>query len=892
MTIAKENNPEKSAEKTAATKKAAQDYGADSIKVLAGLDAVRKRPGMYIGDTGMRGLHQLLYEVVDNSVDEAIAGFCSHIEVEIHVDNSVTVTDNGRGIPVDMHKTEKRPAAEVVLTMLHAGGKFDHGTYKVSGGLHGVGVSCVNALSDVLHLEIHRDGKVYQQKYERGTPVTKLEAVGKTERTGTIITYHPDPEIFPKIDYNYETVSSRLRELAFLNRAIRIKLTDQRNTKEAEFYYEGGISSFVKHLNRGKTVLYNEPIHFEKTRDNVKAEIAFQYNDSYNENTFSFVNSINTIEGGTHVAGFRSAMTRTINYYASQNQLLKGLDVNPTGDDIREGLTAIISVMVPDPQFEGQTKTKLGNSEVKGLVETIVNESLQAFLDQNPVIAKRIINKIVNAAQAREAARKARELVRRKNAMEISSLPGKLADCQERDPKLCELYLVEGDSAGGSAKQGRDKRSQAILPLRGKILNVEKARFDKMLESEEIRTMVTAIGIGLGSPVENDEGGKGDAKGDDDEAEVDTTKPRMQRLRYHKIIIMTDADVDGAHIRTLLLTFFYRHMAAIIEGGHLYIAQPPLYRVKKGKSEIYIKDEGLLREHFIDNGINAVEVKSKGSSESLKGPALKKILRQIATYENHLNHLSLKINHTVLDSMLMSTEFNAKSLKDKKSLSAIEKPLTEFIGELYPEITEVKFKVEEDKEHNSLKLIINTLERGAPKTMLLDKQFVESAEFVELEKLATALKELAQGFEIRPSEASLKAEPALPAKGKKTVAEETVSEVESAETEAGEAEETKVVKTPKLTAPIKTRNLHKLLEAVLDEGKRGLLVQRYKGLGEMNPEQLWETTMDPKKRTLLQVTVNDVIGADETFSILMGEQVDPRRDFIYANALNVKNLDI
>ncbi len=850
--------------KKASSKAENAAYSADSIKVLGGLEAVRKRPGMYVGDTSVRGLHQLLYEVVDNSIDEAIAGYCRNIGVEIHVDNSITVEDDGRGIPVDIHKTEKKPAAEVVMTTLHAGGKFDRKSYSVSGGLHGVGVSCVNALSDSLQLEIHLNGKVYQQKYERGKATTKLQVVGKTDRTGTIITFHPDPEIFKKTKYNYETLATRLRELAFLNKGVKIQLTDKRSAKSAEYYYEGGISSFVKHLNHGKTVMHPRAIYFDKERDGIRVEIAMQYNDGYNENIFSFVNSINTIEGGTHIAGFRSALTRTINHYASQNQLLKNVDDNPSGEDVREGLTAVISVLMPDPQFEGQTKTKLGNSEIKGLVESIVNENLQSFLVENPTVAKRIVGKIVSATRAREAARKARDLVRRKSAMEISSLPGKLADCQERKPELCELYLVEGDSAGGSAKQGRDKRNQAVLPLRGKILNVEKARFDKMLESEEIRTMVTAIGIGLGMPSEEVE----------EEAAADTKRAsNMQRLRYHKIIIMTDADVDGSHIRTLLLTFFFRHMPAIIKNGHLFIAQPPLYRVKKAKNELYIKNDPELRNYFIDQGIKTVEVRRKGSKEWLQGAALKKLIKQIAAYQSSLEQLDRRKNWAALDAILMVTDLNVDSLRQKKELADAEKAIRKYLKAVYPEISELTFHVEVDKEHNTHRLVLSMTERGLPTKTNLDQHFFDSPEYLEMQKAATPLRKLIRGgleIKLKPVEK----------KKRQDVASEAATETEVAP-----------ARTTKQEALV-TESIHKLLDVVLEEGKRGLVVQRYKGLGEMNPEQLWETTMNPESRTLLQVGVHDGVEADHTFSILMGGEVEPRREFIYANALNVRNLDV
>lgn len=812
------------AKKKAIPRDNSADYTAKSIKVLEGLEAVRKRPGMYIGDTGVRGLHHLVYEVVDNSIDEALAGHCNKITVILHVDESVTVKDNGRGIPVDMHPTEKISAAEVVMTKLHAGGKFDHKSYKVSGGLHGVGVSVVNALAEKLELEIHRERKVYQQTYERGKPTTELKMIGETDKTGTVVTFKPDTTIFETSEFSFDTLSQRLRELSFLNSGVAISIEDKRTGKKHNFAYEGGIVAFVKHLNKAKTPIH-EPVFLSGRRGDTEVDVAFQYNESYSENGFSFVNNVNTIEGGTHLIGFRSALTRTLNTYASERGFTKGMNENPSGDDTREGLTFIVSVKVPDPQFEGQTKTKLGNTEVKGMVEGILNEGLSNYLQEHPREGKRIATKIVEAARARAAARKARDLTRRKSALEFSSLPGKLADCQEKDPAQCELYIVEGDSAGGSAKQGRDRKNQAILPLRGKILNVEKARFDKMLQSTDIQTVISVLGCGIG-------------KDDFD----------ISKLRYHKIIIMTDADVDGAHIRTLLLTFFYRQMASVVERGHLYIAQPPLFKVKRGKTERYLKDEGSLDKHLLDLGVAGIEIPtSKGSTGgAIKGSVLKTLVKKAMGYQRALGHINEKKDRRVVDAFLMTAKTTVEELKKRTVVEAARKAASTFIRTAYPEIHPVIYQVDEDKEHGGYKTTVTSKEKGLKKDTFMDFPFLSSAEYADLLKRAEMLKPL--------GEAPFKL------------------------TDNGES-----VELPNVAAWI---------QYILEHGRKGLTIQRYKGLGEMNPGQLWTTTMDPDRRSLLQVSVDDAVEADELFSVLMGDAVEPRRDFIEQNALQVRNLDI
>jgi DNA gyrase subunit B len=799
------------------------DYKADNIKVLEGLEAVRKRPGMYIGDTGERGLHHLVYEVVDNSIDEALAGHCDNIEVTIHIDNSVTVVDNGRGIPVDIHSTEGISAAEVVLTKLHAGGKFDKSSYKVSGGLHGVGISVVNALSETLEIEIKRDGRVYQQSYRRGVPQDRLKEVGKSKERGTKVTFTPDTEIFETSDFSFDILSQRLRELAFLNSGVKITIEDERNQKKHEFFYKGGLLSFVEHLNRAKAAIHPKVVHFAGEKEGVEVEIAMQWNDGYSENVFSFANNINTAEGGTHLIGFKSALTRTVNSYAIEIGQLKKDDANLQGEDVREGLTAVVSVKVPEPQFEGQTKTKLGNSEVKGIVEALVNEKFSSYLSEHPADAKKIISKGVEAARVREATRKAKDLARRKGALDSGSLPGKLADCQERDPALSEIYLVEGDSAGGSAKQGRDRRNQAILPLKGKILNVEKARFDKMLSSQEIRLMITALGTGV--------------KEDYDSA----------KLRYHSIIIMTDADVDGSHIRTLLLTFFYRQMPDLVEKGHLFIAQPPLYKVKRGKQERYLKDEATLEDHLIELGTENIRVRATNDGNGLTGQSLQSFVKKVARWEKLMALIMRKRkNRVVIEGLLLEEQFSEDMLKDEKALRGLESRLVSYINLTAPDQAPVSCALEEDPEHNCFKLICATRTNGSRSQTVIDREFLISAEYKEIKRLFTEL-------------TSIGVPPYA---------------VENGEQKA------------------QLRSLTEVLKYIMEGGKKGQYIQRYKGLGEMNPDQLWETTMNPETRILLQVRIEDAVEANDIFSTLMGDEVEPRRKFIEDHALTVKNLDI
>jgi DNA gyrase subunit B len=826
---------------------AADEYSASQIKVLEGLEAVRKRPAMYIGSTGPAGLHHLVYEIVDNSIDEALAGFCSEVNVSLHIDGSVTVVDNGRGIPVDIHESGKS-AAEVVLTVLHAGGKFENSAYKVSGGLHGVGVSVVNALSETLDLEIWRNGQVYHQLYERGVPTADLEITGTTKRRGTKVTFKPDTQIFETNVYSFDTLAQRLRELAFLNGGVTITLDDERDGKSHKFHYEGGIVSFVQHLNKNKTAVNEKPIYMHGEKDGIDVEIALQWNDSYAEAEYSFANNINTHEGGTHLSGFRSALTRTVNHYGNKNNLTKDLKESLTGDDIREGLTAVISVKIPHPQFEGQTKTKLGNTEVKGIVEAILNDKLGAFLEENPAVAKRIIGKAADAARAREAARKARDLVRRKGALDGSSLPGKLADCQERDPALSELYIVEGESAGGSAKQGRDRRFQAILPLKGKILNVEKARFDKMLSSDEIKVMIAALGCGIGA----------------DDFDI-------AKLRYHRIIIMTDADVDGSHIRTLLLTFFYRQLPKIIEQGYVYIAQPPLFRAKRGKSETYIKDERELDAFLIRRAVEGRVVRvtpgrgngTPGSEKAVEvsGPELEKLLQKMITHQKLMQTVERRGHTREIVDALLRAGADREYFADKGRLDALATAMTTAARAV---------TVQRDEEHNRYMLHVEDRTSGYPRQHRIGQDFVTSAEYRAL----------------------MGNQREMPSFDGEIVVSGSAPEAEPAADGDGATAAPAPAKTAKPTEDVRLKSREELLDYFLNAGKKGIAVNRYKGLGEMNPDQLWATTMDPEVRTLLQVRAEDHTEADLMFTTLMGDQVEPRRKFIEDNALDVKNLDV
>ena len=802
--------------------KAKTEYGADSITVLEGRDAVRKRPAMYIGSTSDIGLHHLVYEVVDNSVDEALAGYCDTIEVAIHIDNSITVVDNGRGIPTDIHKQEGRSAAEVVMTVLHAGGKFDSNSYKVSGGLHGVGVSCVNFLSEYLRLEIWRDGKTHEMEFEAGIPVAALKQTGTTTKRGTKITFRPDSSIFETTVYSFDKLSERLREKAFLNKGIRIFIKDEREEEEKshEFYYKGGIAEFVKHLNKNKSALHDEPLYFEQIDDDLSIEVSMQYNDSYDEKIFSFANNINTVDGGTHLSGFRGAITRTINNYAESSGMVKNAKVALTGDDVREGLVAVISVKIPQPQFEGQTKGKL-NSPVKGPVESFLNEKLGEFFEQNPNVAKKIVGKAVDAARARDAARKAREIVR-KSALGTSTLPGKLADCQEKDPALSEIYIVEGDSAGGSAKQGRDRKNQAVLPLKGKILNVEKARFDKMLGHGEIKALITALGTGIG-------------KEDFD----------VSKLRYHKICLMTDADVDGSHIRTLLLTFFYRQMPELLENGYVYIAQPPLYKVKRGKKEEYIKDERGMFRYLMRMATNEVQITS--GDRIIEGRELTKALEQTTEFQTYSARLARRVgNDTFLVGLLLDAFAGRAGILSKSSMK-LRKVFgeEELMAQIEGKLADAGYNTEltSDEEHGLWEVDISY-----PNGFQLKIDW-NLASYVEFQKAVELKKALESDFP-----------------GPFVLGENGTSQ------------------------SISTRE--ELLEKVMGMAKKDLTIQRYKGLGEMNPEQLWETTMDPEKRTMLQVRIEDAIETDGIFTVLMGDSVEPRRKFIEDNALDVKNLDV
>ncbi len=797
-------------------------YTAKKIRVLEGLEAVQKRPAMYIGSTGSAGLHHLVQEVVDNSVDEALAGFCDEISLTIHLDDSITVADNGRGIPVDTHPEKQVPAAEVVLTTLHAGGKFDHDSYKVSGGLHGVGVSVVNALSLHLELEVCRGGFVYQQSYVRGVPTNAFRITGETRRRGTSVNFKPDGEIFETTIFSYETLSRRMRELAFLNPGLAIEIEDDRSEKKQRFLYKGGLSDFVRYLNKNKTTLHGKPVHVQAHRAENEVEVALQYNDGYNESLFSFVNTINTPEGGTHTAGFKTALTRTINAYASGNKLLRDLKQNLSGEDVREGLVAVVSIKIPNPQFEGQTKAKLGNSEIKGITEAVCNEGLSLFLEQNPTIARRIVGKAADASRARQAARKARELTRRKSALDNLSLPGKLADCQERDPRFSEIFIVEGDSAGGSAKQGRNRRFQAILPIKGKILNVEKARFDKVLSNQEIITMISAIGAGVGSADFN-----------------------LAKLRYHRIIIMTDADVDGSHIRTLLLTFFFRQMPELIRNRHIYIAQPPLFRIQQGKTETYLQKERDLTRYLLGRATHGIRVVRPKTGVALDGNELIGKLEYLLEFQQRLENLSRRYDGNGVVSEFLDFFRSVSGTEAHETVARRVFRDGAELEDLASRFRALGFEVEisfnEERSFYELHL-----RNGHSESMVLTHEFAVSGEC----QLLAQLRRKADILEDPPF-----------------LLQEKLKET----TVATSAE---------------------LIDYFMAAGKRKLGIQRYKGLGEMNPRQLWETTMDPDTRTLLRVDIEDMVETDDIFSVLMGGHVAPRRRFIEDNALNVKNLDV
>ncbi len=796
-----------------------KNYGADDIQVLEGLEAVRKRPGMYIGDTTIRGYHHLVYEIVDNAVDESLAGYCKRILVTIHTDGSLSVDDDGRGVPVGPHKSGK-DALEVVYTVLHAGGKFDGGAYKVSGGLHGVGASVVNALSIRCQVESHKNGNQYRQAYEKGIPHSPVEKIGATSRTGTVVTFKPDIEIFkePGMAFDFNTLSNRFREMAFLNRGLHISLKDERTDKKTDFQYANGIAEFVAFLNESKKAIHSDVIYFRGEKDNVEVEVSMQWNDSYTESIYCYANNINTHEGGTHLVGFRGALTRTTNTYASQKNLLKDFKESIEGEDIREGLAAIISVKVREPLFEGQTKTKLGNAEVKGIVESLVNEKLADWLDRNPSTAKTIVSKCVEAARARDAARKARDLTRRKTALDGGSLPGKMADCQERDPAKCELYLVEGDSAGGSAKQARDRKTQAVLPLKGKILNVEKARFDKMLSNDEIKMMISALGTGIGK----------------DNVSAD-------KVRYHKIIIMTDADVDGSHIRTLLLTFFYRQMPVVLEKGFIYIAQPPLYRAKKGQSETYLKDEAALTEFLLSSGLDSFVIKGK----TVDIPTLRKMILNIQKFYSLLKASSAKYDHDVLYYILTKVAGLEDVLKNDSKLEGVATELKEWINS-NPSLGITDFNSTVQNIDGKVAIVITTTRYADKKVTVLSSDLLNASEIIELRDLWKNI--------------------------------QTVSKLP--------------ITIEQGTSEYSFEKYNEFFEHVMTTTKKGIYIQRYKGLGEMNPEQLWDTTLNPENRHLLKVTIDDAVAADETFSVLMGEQVEPRRKFINDNALMVKALDV